>query len=633
MRSGIATVSLSGELRAKLAAAAAAGFDGVEIFENDFLASDAGPAEVGRLVADSGLSVLVFQPFRDFEGLPDPQRQRAFDRAERKFDVMHALGTDLMLVCSNVSPHAIGGIERAAADLHELGERAAKRGLRVGYEALAWGRFVNDHRDAWEIVRRADHPAVGLILDSFHTLTRNIDPRTIEPIPGDRIFLVHVADAPRLTMDPLSWSRHFRCMPGQGDLPIVDFLTSVARTGYDGFLSLEIFNDQFRSGSASAVAIDGRRSLLAAMDMVRRRSGQAVAGFPALPEPVECEGTEFIEFAMDEAAAGDLAKLLPGMGFTLAGRHISKDVTWWRQGNVNLVVNCEQEGFAHASWITHGPSVCAIGLRVSDAKAAAERATALLAKSFVQEVPTGELTVPAIRGVGGSLMYFLDRHSELAEIWEREFRSVGKGSDGETGAGIVSVDHVSQTMDYDEMLSWLLFYTAILGFEKTTELDVVDPAGLVGSRAVRNQDESVRFTLNGARSRGTLSGRFLEEFFGSGVQHIAFATKDILAASASLRTKGVQLLAIPTNYYDDLIARFGLDDDVVEAFRSANVLYDRDDNGEYLQIYTPTFADRFFFEIVERRSTYAGFGASNAPIRLAAQTRTAEERLGRLAAR
>ena len=170
------------------------------------------------MVRDAGLKVAVFQPFRDFEGMPEPQRARAFDRAERKFDVMQALGTDLMLVCSNVSPAALGGVDRAADDLRELGERAAKRGLRIGYEALAWGRHVYDHRDAWEIVRRADHPAVGLVLDSFHTLAREIDPESIRRIPGDRIFLVQVADAPQLDMDLLSWSRHFRNLPGQGGL-------------------------------------------------------------------------------------------------------------------------------------------------------------------------------------------------------------------------------------------------------------------------------------------------------------------------------------------------------------------------------------------------------------------------------
>ena len=149
MKTSIATVSISGDLREKLAAIAAAGFQGIEIFENDFLAFDGSPREVGAMVRDAGLEITVFQPFRDFEGMPEPQRQRTFDRAERKFDVMQELGTNLMLVCSNVSPQALGGIDRSAADFHELGERAAKRSLRVGYEALAWGRHINDHRDAW----------------------------------------------------------------------------------------------------------------------------------------------------------------------------------------------------------------------------------------------------------------------------------------------------------------------------------------------------------------------------------------------------------------------------------------------------------------------------------------------------
>src|SRR5690349_14773903 len=155
------------------------------------------------MARDAGLAITLYQPFRDFEGLPEPQRSRAFDRAERKFDVMQELGTELMLVCSNVSSVALGGIDRAADDLRALGERAARRGIRVGYEALAWGRHISDHRDAWEIVRRADHASIGLILDSFHTLARRIDVGSIRSIPGDRIFIVQLADAPLINMDLL----------------------------------------------------------------------------------------------------------------------------------------------------------------------------------------------------------------------------------------------------------------------------------------------------------------------------------------------------------------------------------------------------------------------------------------------
>ena len=184
MKTSIATVCLSGGLSEKLEAIAAAGFRGVEIFESDLLSYNGSPADVAKEVADLGLKVVTFQPFRDFEGMPDAQRTRTFDRAERKFDVMQELGCDLLMVCSNVSPDSLAGIDRAAADFQQLGERAAKRGLRVAFEALAWGRHISDYRDAWEVVRRADHPAIGLVLDTFHTFARKTDLKPMRSIPG-----------------------------------------------------------------------------------------------------------------------------------------------------------------------------------------------------------------------------------------------------------------------------------------------------------------------------------------------------------------------------------------------------------------------------------------------------------------
>src|SRR4030081_438141 len=273
----IATVSLSGSLDEKLRAIATAGFDAVEIFENDLLSSSGSPRDVGKLCRDLGLSICAFQPFRDFEGMPEPQRARNFTRVERKFDLMQELGTDLLLICSNVSPASLGGIDRAAADFHALGELAAPRGLRVGYEALAWGRHVNDYRDAWEIVRRGDHGSIGVILDRFHAPARSFPTMPIQSIPADKIFLVQLADAPRLGLDVLSWSRHFRCFPGQGDLPVGAFMEAIAATGYAGPLSLEIFNDQFRSGSAVRTATDGLRSLILLEDQLARSPTNAPA--------------------------------------------------------------------------------------------------------------------------------------------------------------------------------------------------------------------------------------------------------------------------------------------------------------------------------------------------------------------
>lgn len=622
MRTAIATVCLSGTFPEKIEAIAAAQFKGVEIFENDLLSFNGTPADARRMIEGLGLETITFQPFRDFEGMPEPQRSKVFARAERKFDVMQELGCDLLMVCSNVSPDSLGGIERAAADFHELGERAAKRGLRVAFEALSWGRHIHDYRDSWEVVRRASHPAVGLVLDSFHVLARGTDLSAIRSIPSEKIFLVQMADAPRLDMDYLSWSRHYRCFPGQGDLPIDAFMDALGATGFDGLISLEIFNDRFRAGSARSVATDGQRSLIVMLDELRQRTGAALPDHPVLPPKAICSGIEFVEFAVDERSAAGFEQTLSGLGFQKAGRHRSKAVTRWRQGDINIVVNADKEGFAHSFNITHGTSVCALALRVDDAQGAINRATTLLDQPFQQPVGPGETNIPAVRGLGGSLLYFLDRKSGLDRFWEVDFDPVA--TDDFFGAGLRSVDHVSQSMHYEEMLTWLLFYASLLDVRKTPVQTVIDPGGVVQSQAIETHDGSLRLILNASQSQRTLSSRFLNELFGSGVQHIALVTDDIFRTVQSLKENGVDLLPIPENYYDDLEVRIDLSVDDVERLRQANILYDREEEHEYFQVYTKTLVGGFFFEIVERRN-YKGYGAANAPIRLASQTRLASE--------
>jgi 4-hydroxyphenylpyruvate dioxygenase len=356
------------------------------------------------------------------------------------------------------------------------------------------------------------------------------------------------------------------------------------------------------------------------MDEVRRAEPDIAIDVPAMPERAGVEGFEFIEFAADEHEARELGAMFASLGFHEAGRHISKEVALWRQGGINLVINTEREGFAHSSYIVHGTSVCDIGLRVSDAPATVERARALGAVPFSQPVGPGELRIPAIRGVGGGVMHFIDGSTDLARVWEIEFRPTPRG--GAAGAGLVAIDHVAQTMNYEEMLTWLLFYTSIFDARKTAMVDVVDPAGLVRSQVIENQTGSLRLTLNGAENRRTLAGRFIAESFGSAVQHVAFATADIFSTADALASRGFRPLEIQANYYDDLEARFGLEPAFTDRLRAANILYDRDDGGEFFQLYSPSYGEGFFFEIVERRDGYAGYGATNAPFRIAAQKRS-----------
>lgn len=608
----IATVCLSGDLRSKLEAIARAGFAGVEIFENDLISFDGSPAEVRQLCQRLGLTIVAFQPFRDFEGMPEPARSRNLQRAERKFDVMEELGTDFMLVCSNVSPQSLPDHERIVADLRELADRAEARGLRIGYEALAWGRHVSDYRDAWELVRQADHPALGIVLDSFHILSRGHDPAGIANIPRDKIFFVQVADAPLLDMDVLQWSRHFRCFPGQGRLPLASFMQALAKTGYDGPLSHEIFSDAFRAAPTDVTAMDGMRSLIYLENLVPEgpRAGD-------IPASSGYQGVHFIEFTLDEDSAAPLGEFIGALGFRHVGRHRSKNVELWKQGDIHLVLNFETDSFAHTFRLLHGTSVCAVGFRVADVGQALDRAKAFKAPLYRGQVGEGEMEIPALRGVEGSLIYLVDEQAALDRQWQTDFELFDQDSRDE--AGLVRIDHLSYVLPAPQLLGWQLYYHTVLGFEADTENEIVDPHGMMVSQAVNSPDGSIRVPLTVSQAQGTLPGRFLSEFRG-GVQQIAFASHNILASVDELKARGLPLLRIPPNYYDDLETRFDLEPEFVEALRSRNILFDRNDGGDFLHAYTDTFAGRFFFEIVERRDDYQRYGEANAGVRLAAQS-------------
>jgi 4-hydroxyphenylpyruvate dioxygenase len=623
MRHSIATVSVSGTLREKLEAIAAAGFDAVEIFENDLLVFDGSVREVRAIASDLGLEIALYQPFRDFEGVPDERLRRNLDRAERKLDVMEELGAPLMLVCSSVAQATLPDPARSAAQLHALAERAARRGLRVGYEALAWGAEVRRYGEAWALVEAAAHPHLGLVLDSFHTLALDDDPAGIAAIPGDRIFFLQLADAPRMKMDVLSWSRHFRCFPGQGDLDVAGFAIAAAKAGYAGPLSLEIFNDDFRASSARQTALDGMRSLLFLEEQMRaRRDSPAEPGAApwkarvALadpPPPPTLKGISFLEFAVERDSAAALARLLAGLGFRLAGRHRSKDVTLYRQGRASIVLNAESDSFAHSYYLVHGPSICAVCLAVDDALRVLGRADEYGCTRFEGRIGPNERHIPAIRSLDGSLLYFVEDDFDFAA----DFALLPSDASGDR---LDVVDHVAQAVPDGQFDSWILFYRAVLGLEPEDIWVLPDPYGLVRSRAVASKERSVRFPLSFSESRRTATARSVSTFAGAGVHHVAFATDDIFAAVAAMRQAGVPLLPIPENYYRDLAARFEIEEEAVDRLRRHHVLYDRSaDGGELFHVYTRSFEDRFFFEVLERRGGYDQYGAVNAPVRMSAQ--------------
>ncbi|MEU5317522.1 TIM barrel protein [Streptomyces sp. NPDC021056] len=591
MRTSIATVSLSGSLTEKLTAAARAGFDGVEIFENDLLASPLTPEEIRARCADLGLGIDLYQPMRDMEAVPEEQFASNLRRARHKFELMGRLGTDTVLVCSSVHPLAVDDDALAAEQLSRLADLAREFGIKVAYEALAWGRHVSTYDHAWQIVRAADHLALGTCLDSFHILSRGCEPKSLEAIadiPGEKIFFLQLADAPLLAMDVLQWSRHYRCFPGQGGFDVADLVRRVLHTGYDGPLSLEVFNDVYRQADAGPTAVDAHRSLLALQEAV---------GVAPLPEPVVPTGVAFAELVTPDA--GPVTTVLGALGFARTARHRSKPVDLWQQGEARLLLNTGPAGRRD------GTGLAAIGLESPDPTGAARRAESLLAPVLPRRRAAEDAPLDAVAAPDGTELFFCATSRPELPNWRADFEDVAH----EAGAaGVRRIDHLALVQPWHQFDEAALFHRSVLGLHAQESVDVADPYGLMRSRAVTNPDGSVRIALSvgAAPTDDTVHA-----------QHIAFATDDVVTAVRRFRDAGGRVLPIPANYYDDLAARFAFADGELESYRELGILYDRDAYGEFRHCYTRTVG-RVFFELVQRDG-YRGYGAQNAPVRLAAQ--------------
>ncbi|MFV0374986.1 TIM barrel protein [Microbacterium sp.] len=608
MRTSIATVCLSGTLEEKLHACADAGFDGVEIFEQDLVVSPMSPEEVRALAERRGLTLDLYQPFRDLDGVADDRFAHNLARAEAKFRLMNRLGIDTMLVCSNVATLTVRDDEVLAAQLRRTGDLAQRYGARIAYEALAWGAYVNTYRHAQRIVDLADHPAVGTCLDSFHILSRGDDPAGITQIDPEKIFLVQLADAPVLAMDVLSWSRHHRLFPGQGGFDLPGFMGHLVRGGYDGAVSLEIFNDTFRQSDVDATARDALRSLIWLQDrtaalIARDPSASARMTLSTLPEAAPARGLDFAEVHTDDPDT--VGQLLDQLGFAFRGQHRRKPVQLWTQGAARIVLNSGPR--------VSGTSLSGFGLQFPDPAATVRRATALKAVAVPRHHTADEQPLPGVRAPRGLEVFFSPAAAEPA--WQAEFADPAT-----TDAGLIrSIDHLNLAQPWDAFDESVLFAESVLQLVSRPATEVPSPVGLVRSQVLETADRAVRLAVNIVPQ--TLGGSGYPE-------HVALRTDDIVAVARRARAAGMRFLPVPQNYYDDLAARFPLADTDIEVLRDLDLLYDRDDGGAFLHFYTATVG-RVFFEVVERRDGYEGFGAPNAAVRLAAQYETARRRPSR----
>ncbi len=626
MQRSIASVALGGGLQEKLYAIAAAGFDSIELTEAELAFSEMSPLQINALLSELGLGISLFHSLTDIDGVADDRFCKNLQRAERKFELMSQLGAKLLRIPASATIQTPEEKVRAARQLAALAGRAAVHGVRIGYEPTSSASGVRRSDDAWRIVTAAGHENLGLIVDCFEMLASGENLAVLASIPGERIFLAQLADAPSLSVDFETARRHFRCYPGQGALDVISFASHVLDTGYAGPFSLDVQSDAIRALPTRAAALDGYRSLVYVEECLARIGRSVPSGsftadnFPGDPSD---ETVEFIEFSVSATSQSELDRWFTGLGFHCVGRHKSKDVTLYRQGDVLLILNAGSDTFAHYYHHLHGPSVCAIGLRLSDPAVLLARADFYKYKRYEERIGPQEYMMPAIRAPDGSLIHLLgpdyDPHTDFV---------IDDGS-GKPDAGIVRVDHLVRAVPEEQFDSWVLFYKAVLGLKADDSLEVSDLHGMVKSRAMHDPQNRLRLPLAFSDSPKSTIAKSLSTFGGAGINQIAFECHDIFASIASMRTQGVPLLKIPANYYRELAEDRDVPRKLVERLQAYSILYDRDSTGgEFFHAYTDFFDGRFFFEVVQRTNGYDRYGESNAPVRMAAQ---AKHRLTRAA--
>lgn len=323
--------------------------------------------------------------------------------------------------------------------------------------------------------------------------------------------------------------------------------------------------------------------------------------------PMATDGFEFIEYAAPDPDL--LRTLFAQMGFPAVARHRAKNVTLHRQGYINFIINAEPESFAQQFARAHGPSVCAMAFRVRDAAFAYQRALSLGAEPGPATAGPMELNIPSIRGVGGSLIYLVDRYGE-STIYDVDFVRLPPPAGVEPTA-LTLIDHLTHNVRRGNMDRWAGFYERLFGFREIRYFDIEGrKTGLV-SRAMTSPCGKIRIPINESQDDKSQIEEYLREYRGEGIQHIALATEDMMAAVDTLRARHVEFQDTPDTYYDGIATRVIGHQEDVSALKRRRILIDGSaDSGILLQIFTKNAIGPIFFEIIQRKGN-EGFGEGN----------------------
>jgi len=337
------------------------------------------------------------------------------------------------------------------------------------------------------------------------------------------------------------------------------------------------------------------------------RSGQLHAN------PMGTDGFEFVEYTAPDPEL--LRTLFQRLGFPATARHRSKNVTLHRQGEINFIINAEADSFGQRFARQHGPSACAMAFRVKDAAYAFRRCIELGAKPVGTSIGPMELHIPAIEGIGGSLIYLVDRYGERT-IYDVDFVPIeGAHSTNHaiSEAGLTYIDHLTHNVARGNMDKWSGFYEKLFNFREIRYFDIEGSATGLFSRAMTSPCGKIRIPINESQDDKSQIEEYLREYHGEGIQHIALGTDNIFATVDTLRSRGVQFQETPDTYYEGVDARVPGHREKLDELEKRRILIDGNPaqgEGLLLQIFTRNVIGPIFFEIIQRKGN-EGFGEGN----------------------
>ena len=535
--------------------------------------------------------------------------EKKFDKIKEKLDYFEIINSKRIIVDLDLLFKKDFSNNDIDSKINQLSKLFLNYKLKLSF--LLPSKINSNFNNILRKIISIKNPSFYLTINSKNFLMDGSQPSLINQIPLSLIDHVQLTDISKYISSEDQISNLSELLPNEGVLDLKSFIKIFLKKKFKG--SISVANNNILNNKANLIK-DANRAFVSVFDDVVSSDISLDNLNLKIPPKINLNGFEFLEFTVFGEDHTSLVKMLKKLSFRKERIHKTKNVELWRQGSINILINSEKNSFAEQVYLKNGPSVCDIAIKVKDAIQTIDRAKKLGIKEHSQSVSVGELKIPAIKGVDGSVIHFIDQKSNLFQLWNLDFNYLKP--EPIQPSGLRSIDHISQSMKEEEMRSWLFFYLSNFNMYKTTQLDLVSSKGIIKSQAISSPEGEVRLNLNGSNNSQTIAGSFMTNKTGSSIQHIAFNTDDIFETVNILSENKFPFLQIDKEYYTQLQNKYDLDEKTLNNLKRNNILYDKNEFGEFFQIYSEPIFTGFFFEIVQRKQNYKGYGESNATHRI-----------------